>query len=84
MRRVRMHMVVAGQRVLADGLRGRAVVDDAAVAQDDGAVDQRLQGAEFVEHEEHGGAGGDLFAQGAGQYALAGEVDAGHRLVHDQ
>ena len=41
--RVGVYVVVAGQRVLADGLGGRPVVHDAAVAQDDRAVDQRLQ-----------------------------------------
>lgn len=48
-----VYVVVAGQRVLAHGLGGRAVVHDAAVTQDDRPVDQRLQGAQLVQDEQH-------------------------------
>ena len=75
---------MAGQCVLAHGLGRRAVVDHAAVPQHHRAVDQRLQRAQLVQDEQDRRAAADLFAQCGGEHLLAGQVDAGHRLVHDQ
>lgn len=43
-----------------------------------------FQRTQFVEDQQHRRALGDLLAQGGGQDLLAGQVDARHRLVHDQ
>src|SRR5690606_31721985 len=77
-------VLVVGVAVARGGRRRRAVVDDAPVAQDDGALEQAGQRAELVEDGEDARAALAQAGEGGGEGLLGVTVDAGERLVEDE
>ena len=71
-------------RHVVEGVQGRSVVGDPAVAHDDGPGDDRRQRPHLVGDQQDGRAACDETLDDAGEALLAGEVDPGGRLVEDQ
>ena len=81
---MRVGVHVTGVRVVAFGLGGRPVGDDATTAHDNGAADELGEWSELVSHEHDAAALARQVPESAGEGVLAVGVDPCGGLVEDE